>query len=599
MLKKAQMKPQNSMWIWFLIFSALFLSMSFMKERQKIATKEIGFNVFLKKLEEKKIIDANIVNDQIIKGTLNSDVGVIEYFTIGDTKNQYYINKMIESGVQISYSIKREGNIFLTLLLGFGPIILLVWLLYYFTNKGKEGLGGFSKAKFKVLSPSADVVSFEDVAGVDESKEELKEIVDFLKDPAAMTALGATIPKGALLVGPPGTGKTMLAKAVASTAGVPFLSISGSDFIEMFVGVGASRVRDLFNQARSVAPCIIFIDEIDAIGKKRSSGGFQGSNDERDQTLNQLLVEMDGFSGEKGIIVMAATNRVDVLDEALLRPGRFDRRVFVQLPDIVGREKILQIHGKKTKLAEGVDLKIVARGTPGFSGADLANLINEAALLAARHKQKEIRQIDLEEARDKIMMGPQRISMKMTPDDKKTTAYHEAGHAIIADLLEVDPVHKVTIIPRGQAMGLTQTMPEENQLSISEEKAKKMIAMLMGGRAAEEIVFGHLTTGASNDIERASMIARKMVTEWGMSPLGNINYTSNPQKIYSDVSEETKKTIDDTISKIISDQYTRTIQTLKDNREMLVELSEKLIEKETLDAKEIQEIIIKHKKSLS
>jgi cell division protease FtsH len=475
-------------------------------------------------------------------------------------------------------------------------ILMVVLFLFIFNRaRGAGGISAFGKAKAKLLNESREQVRFSDVAGVDESKEELTEIVDFLRNPGKFTKLGGKLPKGALLVGPPGTGKTMLAKAVATEAGVPFLSLSGSDFVEMFVGVGASRVRDLFEQAKAKAPCIIFIDEIDAVGKARGgtvAGG--GGHDEREQTLNQLLVEMDGFDSQSGIIILAATNRVDVLDPALLRPGRFDRRVVVQLPDIVGREKILKIHAQKTNLAPNANLRQIAKGTAGFSGADLANLINEAALFAARRNQDQVHQIDLEEARDKILMGPQRRSMQFNPDDKKTTAYHEAGHAVIARVLNVDPVHKVTIIPRGMALGVTQTLPEDNQLSLSKEKAEKMISMLLGGRVAEEIFFKHITTGASNDIERATSIARRMVTEWGMSSLGPINYKNENNQgmnLYADFSEATRKDVDDEIKKIINSCYAVTQKILKEKETVLKKLAETLLEKETLDGPEVEAII--------
>jgi cell division protease FtsH len=564
------------------------------------AKETIDFPVFIEMVKQKKVNQVTFEEDKRISGTYMDKNGSEKAFvTVGDTKSDLYLSILLKNDIIPKYQEPERPSVMFALLINFGPIILMVIIFLVIFNRARGGAGGitsFGKAKTKLLNESREQVRFSDVAGVDESKEELSEIVDFLRNPGKFTKLGGKLPKGALLVGPPGTGKTMLAKAVATEAGVPFLSMSGSDFVEMFVGVGASRVRDLFDQAKAKAPCIIFIDEIDAVGKARGgvvAGG--GGHDERDQTLNQLLVEMDGFDSQSGIIMLAATNRVDVLDPALLRPGRFDRRVVVQLPDVIGREKILKIHAQKTNLSSTASLKQIAKGTAGFSGADLANLINEAALFAARRNQTQVQQIDLEEARDKILMGPQRKSMQFNPDDKKTTAYHEAGHAVIARILNVDPVHKVTIIPRGMALGVTQTLPEDNQLSISKEKAEKMISMLMGGRVAEELVFNHITTGASNDIERATSIARRMVTEWGMSSLGPINYKNEQNQgmnLYAEFSEATRKEVDDEIKKIINHCYSLTKKVLQQQLTVLTKLAEALLEKETLDGAEVEQIIL-------
>jgi cell division protease FtsH len=604
-MKQPQQPPQKpnpmngnffTLIIWFFI-ALLSVNLIKMAMSPQSAHEKIEFPQFIEKVKNKEITSITYEDNENITATFKDKKSGQEktLITVGD-KSDRYLDLFMENGLVPNYKESSKPSFLLTFFLSFGPVVLII-LMFIYMARGRGGAGGitaFGRAKTKNLSESREAVRFADVAGVDESKEELQEIVEFLKNPQKFTKLGGKLPKGALLVGPPGTGKTMLAKAVATEAGVPFLSMSGSDFIEMFVGVGASRVRDLFEQARAKAPCIIFIDEIDAVGKARGgNSAIGGGHDERDQTLNQLLVEMDGFDSQSGIIILAATNRVDVLDPALLRPGRFDRRVVVQLPDVVGREKILNIHSKKTILDEQVNLKSIAKGTAGFSGADLANLINEAALFAARRNHEKIAQQDLEEARDKILMGPQRKSMQINPDDKKTTAYHEAGHAIIARVLNVDPVHKVTIIPRGMALGVTQTLPEDNVLSLSKEKAEKMISMLMGGRVAEEIIFNHYTTGASNDIERATQLARRMVTEWGMSSLGPINYKNEQSQmsLYADFSEATRKEVDDEIKKIIHSCYKKTQDILKANIEVLHNLSKALIEKETLDGVEVEALI--------
>jgi cell division protease FtsH len=442
-------------------------------------------------------------------------------------------------------------------------------------------------------------VTFKDVAGVEEAREELAEIIDFLKDPKKFTRLGGRIPKGVLLMGPPGTGKTLLARAIAGEAGVPFFSISGSDFVEMFVGVGASRVRDLFEQGKKNAPCIIFIDEIDAVGRHRGAG-LGGGHDEREQTLNQLLVEMDGFEGNDGVILIAATNRPDVLDPALLRPGRFDRRVVVSKPDVKGREQILKVHARKTPMASEVDLAKVARGTPGFSGADLESLVNEAALMAARKGKNKLDTDDFETAKDKVMMGAERRSMVISDEEKKVTAYHEAGHALVGKSIPgTDPIHKVTIIPRGMALGLTQTLPEKERLNLTNETAENNIAFLMGGRVAEELIFKNYTTGAGNDIERATEIARRMVTEWGMSKLGPLAYGKREEQIFlgreisksQDYSEETARAIDQEIKDIVMRNYQRAKAIISEKIEILHTLSNALIQRETIDGAEVDMLV--------
>ena len=461
---------------------------------------------------------------------------------------------------------------------------------------------GFGKSRAKLLTEHQTKVTFEDVAGIEEAKQELQEIVEFLKDPQKFQRLGGKIPKGGLLVGPPGTGKTLIAKAVAGEANVPFFTISGSDFVEMFVGVGAARVRDMFEQAKKNAPCIVFVDEIDAVGRHRGAG-LGGGNDEREQTLNQLLVEMDGFEANEGVIILAATNRPDVLDPALLRPGRFDRQIVVPLPDVNGREKILSIHMKKVPLARAVDAMIIARGTPGFSGADLANLVNEAALLAARRGKRVVSMEEFEDAKDKVMMGSERRSMVMSDDEKKLTAYHEAGHAVIAlHEPESDPIHKATIIPRGRALGLVMRLPERDKLSVSKAKLKADLAVAMGGRIAEDIILGEekITTGASSDIRQATDMARKMVTEWGMSEkLGFLHYGSDQEEVFlghsvaqsKNVSDETASIVDAEIRRIVDEAYVRAEKTLKDNLDELHKLAQALLEYESLTGDEIRDLM--------
>ncbi len=500
--------------------------------------------------------------------------------------------------------VAQEQSAFMATLGLWLPFLLLIGVWIFFMNRmqggGKGGAMGFGKSKAKMLTEKSGKVTFDDVAGIDEAKEELEEIVEFLRDPQKFSRLGGKIPKGALLVGPPGTGKTLLARAIAGEAGVPFFTISGSDFVEMFVGVGASRVRDMFEQAKKNAPCIVFIDEIDAVGRHRGAG-YGGGNDEREQTLNQLLVEMDGFEANEGVILLAATNRPDVLDPALLRPGRFDRQVQVTNPDINGRKKILEVHARKVPLGPDVDMRIIARGTPGFSGADLANLVNESALMAARTGKRFVTMEDFENAKDKVMMGAERRSMVMTEDERKLTAYHEAGHAVVGlNVPQHDPIHKATIIPRGRALGLVLSLPERDQLSVSYRKYKSKIAMAMGGRVAEELIFGadNVTSGASSDIQQVTRIARAMVTQFGFDEeLGYVDY-ANEQQSYlgnygggSNHSGITQKLIDDKVRKLVDEGYETAKRVLTDKADDLERLAQGLLEYETLTGSEITKVI--------
>ncbi|HEV3470599.1 MAG TPA: ATP-dependent zinc metalloprotease FtsH [Pyrinomonadaceae bacterium] len=510
-----------------------------------------------------------------------------------------------QNGVQRVKKVNIEpasGGILWSILAWWGPVLLLVgfwiFMLRQMQSGGNKALS-FGKSRAKLLNNQQKRVTFKDVAGVDEAKEELQEIIEFLKEPQKFQKLGGRIPKGVLMMGPPGTGKTLLARAVAGEANVPFFSISGSDFVEMFVGVGASRVRDLFEQGKKNAPCIIFIDEIDAVGRHRGAG-LGGGHDEREQTLNQLLVEMDGFESNDGVILMASTNRPDVLDPALLRPGRFDRRVVVSRPDVRGREGILKVHTRKIPLGEDVDISVIARGTPGFTGADLANLVNEAALNAARYNQKIVRMGDFELAKDKVLMGAERKSMVITNEEKRVTAYHEAGHTLVGlKVPNADPVHKVTIIPRGMALGVTQQLPEGDRHNYSKDYLLGQIAILMGGRIAEDTFLGSITTGASNDIERATELARAMVCEYGMSDLGPLTFGKKEEQIFlgreiaqhRDYSEDTAIKIDQEVKKIVNEQYARARGIIEENRDVMVRLSETLLERETLDGVQIRRIV--------
>jgi cell division protease FtsH len=522
--------------------------------------------------------------------------------SVGPPLSQELVNELQEHGVRTEVEPANENGIWTSMLISGLPMILLLVIFFFFMRQLQASGGkamSFGKSRARLLNESQNKVTFADVAGIDEAKDDCEEIIAFLKDPKKFQRLGGRIPKGVLLMGPPGTGKTLLARAIAGEAGVPFFSISGSDFVEMFVGVGASRVRDLFEQGKKHAPCIIFIDEIDAVGRHRGSG-MGGGHDEREQTLNQLLVEMDGFEASEGVIIIAATNRPDVLDPAILRPGRFDRRITVPRPDLKGREGILAVHTKKVPLAEDVDLEILSRGTPGFSGADLENLVNEAALLAARQDKDFVTMLDFEMAKDKVLMGSERRSMAMTEREKRTTAWHEAGHTLCAWLLpDSDPVYKVSIIPRGPALGVTQTLPMNDPLSRSKEWCLDSIAMALGGRIAEEIKFGELTSGAASDLQRVTNIARQMVTAWGMSELGPMAFGDKDDSPFlmgpnfrsKDYSERTAQEIDEEVRRIVSMQYDRAREIVAAHAEKLDGIAEALLERETLDREEIEAIM--------
>ncbi len=573
----------------------------FTKSNKTKIVQDIAFSDFLNEVEKDNVLDVNIKGD-LINGNL-ADGRKFKTYTPYDPN---LIEKLSNKNVTINVEpYNPKGSSLLSIILSWFPMLLLIGVWLFFMRQMQSGSGkalGFGRSKAKMLNEKVGKVTFKDVAGIDESKNELQEVIEFLKDPSKFQRLGGKIPKGVLLIGPPGCGKTLLARAVAGEAEVPFFSISGSDFVEMFVGVGASRVRDMFEQGKKNAPCIIFIDEIDAVGRHRGAG-LGGGNDEREQTLNQLLVEMDGFESNEGVIIVAATNRPDVLDPALLRPGRFDRQVVVPNPDILGREQILKIHLRKVPLAPNVKPKIIARGTPGFTGADLANLVNEGALLAARRNKRFVTMQEMEDAKDKVLMGIERKSMVMNEEEKKLTAYHEAGHAIVAiHSKESDPVHKATIIPRGLAMGMVMRLPESDRISMSKIKLKADLAVAMGGRIAEELIFGpsKVTTGASSDISMATNIARKMVTEWGMSDkLGPLAYGENEQEIFlghsvtqkKNVSENTAQEIDKEIKKIIDESYKKARSIIKKNINQLHKLAKGLLHYETLTGEEIKDII--------
>lgn len=556
------------------------------------------YSTFLIEVEKGQVAEVTI-QDRKITGTYKNSK---EPFTTNTPDDPELVSRLIKYGVGVQAKPSEEGMPTLfAVLLNWFPMLLLIGVWIFFMRQMQSGGGkamGFGKSRARMLTEMSGRVTFEDVAGIDEAKMELEEIVDFLKDPHKFQRLGGRIPKGVLLVGPPGTGKTLLARAIAGEANVPFFSISGSEFVEMFVGVGASRVRDMFEQAKKTAPCLVFIDEIDAVGRHRGAG-LGGGNDEREQTLNQLLVEMDGFEANEGVILIAATNRPDVLDPALLRPGRFDRQVIVPNPDILGRERILKVHLRKVPLTPDVDAKVIARGTPGFSGADLANIVNEAALLAARRNRRAVSLTELEDAKDKVMMGTERRSMVMTEDEKKLTAYHEAGHALV--MIRVpghEPVHKVTIIPRGRALGLTMFLPERDKYSQSVTELKAMIASLFGGRVAEEIIFGEdmITTGASDDIRKATEMARRMVTEFGFSEaLGPLRYSANEEEVFlghsvtqrQNISDETASIIDKEVRIFVEEGEAVARKILTEGTDDLHKLAEALLEYETLDAKDI------------
>ena len=563
-------------------------------------SRDIAYSEFIQAVEMGSIQEVTITGSKIT-GTLSD----ASRFTTFMPEDPGLVDRLTRSGVRFEVA-PEENNFLLGALISWFPMLLLIAVWIFFMRQmqggGKGGAMGFGKSKARLLTEHQIKVTFDDVAGVEEAKEELEEIVEFLKDPQKFQRLGGKIPKGALLVGPPGTGKTLLARAVAGEAHVPFFTISGSDFVEMFVGVGASRVRDMFEQGKKNAPCIIFIDEIDAVGRHRGAG-LGGGNDEREQTLNQLLVEMDGFETNEGIILLAATNRPDVLDPALLRPGRFDRQVVVPLPDIIGREKILEVHMRKTPLAADVNAHVIARGTPGFSGADLANLVNEASLLAARKGKRVVAMSEFEAAKDKVMMGTERRSMVMTEEEKTMTAYHEAGHALVSlHCTHLDPIHKATIIPRGLALGMVLSLPERDEYSFKRQKMLDHLAMAMGGRVAEELVFGYdeVSSGAAGDIQSSTSLARKMVTLWGMSDkLGPIQYAANEQEVFlghsvsqqKNVSEETAKLIDEEIKRFVNEGYERAKKLLTKHRDQLNLIGEALLEYETLTGEELQSLL--------
>ncbi len=579
---------------------------------------EISYNQYEKLLNGNKIVKASVIksdiNDYYFKGSLDHAESLTLSGKSQDVKDfSVYLPEPIIKDQEaiwkakgINYSFDKESSEWMNLLITVVPWILIIGVWIIIMRRMQGGSGGtrgifsFGKSKAKLITQSGTRITFRDVAGADEAKLELQEIIEFLKEPSKFQKLGGKIPRGVLLLGPPGTGKTLLARAVAGEAGVPFFSISGADFVEMFVGVGASRVRDLFEQGKKNAPCIIFIDEIDAVGRHRGAG-LGGGHDEREQTLNQLLVEMDGFEQNSGVIIIAATNRPDVLDPALLRPGRFDRQVVVDRPDVKGREGILKVHTRKIPLDPSVNLEVLAKGTPGLAGAEIANLVNEAALLAARKNKKKVEMIDFEDAKDKVMMGIERKSMIISEEEKKTTAYHEIGHVLVARMIpEADPVHKVTIIPRGRALGVTSYLPMDEKHTYSKEYLEAVITYALGGRAAEKLIFNHYTTGAGNDIEKASGIARKMVCEWGMSDkLGPLSYGAKEEEIFlgreiqkhRDYSERTAIEIDDEIRRIVNESMVRAEKILSDHMELLHKLSIQLLEREILDAEEIDTLI--------
>jgi len=564
----------------------------------------LAYSDFLEEVRGKRIKSATIQEGQggtEIIATTTDDRKVRTNATYLD---RGLVGDLIANNVKFDVKPREEGSLLMTLLVSWGPMLLLIGVWVYFMRQmqggGKGGAFSFGKSKARMLDENNNTVTFADVAGCDEAKEEVKEVVDFLKDPQKFQKLGGRIPRGLLLVGPPGTGKTLLAKGIAGEAKVPFFSISGSDFVEMFVGVGAARVRDMFENAKKNAPCIIFIDEIDAVGRQRGAG-LGGGNDEREQTLNQMLVEMDGFETNLGVIVVAATNRPDILDAALLRPGRFDRQVYVTLPDIRGREQILNVHMRKIPVGQDVSPSVIARGTPGMSGADLANLTNEAALMAARRNARVVEMQDFEKAKDKILMGPERRSMVMPEDERKNTAYHESGHALIGKLMpKCDPVHKVTIIPRGRALGVTMSLPAADRYSYDRTYMLSQISMLFGGRIAEEVFMNQMTTGASNDFERATQIARDMVMRYGMSEaLGPMVYAENEGEVFlgrsvtktTNMSESTMKKVDDEVRSIIDGQYNLARRLIEDNADKMHAMANALMEWETIDSDQLDDIM--------
>lgn len=595
------MKLGKNVVVWLIAFVALSTVMSFFENRNFASNHEnLAFSDFMNEVKSKRIASVTMSGAEIYSMT-NDGKKYVTYAPYSPST----VDTLLENNVKVEAKPQdTSGETLWSIIISWFPMILLVGVWIFFMRQASAGNNkamSFGKSRARLIE-NTKKVTFKDVAGADESKQELEEIVDFLKDPQKFQRLGGKIPKGVLLVGPPGTGKTLLAKAVAGEANVPFFSISGSDFVEMFVGVGASRVRDMFAQAKKNAPCLLFIDEIDAVGRHRGAG-LGGGNDEREQTLNQLLVEMDGFEPNENVILIAATNRPDVLDPALLRPGRFDRQVTVSNPDVKGREAILNVHVRKVPLARDVDLSVVARGTPGFSGADLANLVNEAALLAARRNKRKVTAEDFDNAKDKVLMGSERKSMAMDEQEKKLTAYHEAGHAICSlHVKETDPIHKATIIPRGRALGMVQQLPEKDQYSYTRAKMLSRLIICMGGRVSEELKFGYdkVTSGASSDIAAATNLARAMVTEWGMSDvLGPVMYVENSNEVFlgrsvtqnQNMSEETARLVDSEIKRLVTDAHTEAAKILKENDKELETLAQALMEYETLTGEEIKEVL--------
>lgn len=591
----------KNLFLWLIIAIVLVSVFSNFGPRHA-ASEKISYSQFLTEIDQGAINSVTVEDNKIIKGVTKGNRRFVTYMPLPDDA---LLGQLLKNKVDVSGQEKQQESFLLHLFVNWFPMLLLigVWVFFMRQMQGGGGRGAmsFGRSRARLLGEDQVKVTFADVAGVDEAKEEVKELVDFLRDPSKFQNLGGRIPRGVLLIGPPGTGKTLLAKAVAGEAKVPFFTISGSDFVEMFVGVGASRVRDMFEQAKKHAPCIIFIDEIDAVGRHRGAG-LGGGHDEREQTLNQLLVEMDGFEGNEGVIIVSATNRPDVLDPALLRPGRFDRQVVVPLPDIRGREQILKVHTQKVPLEKDVDVLPIARGTPGFSGADLANLVNEAALFAARANKRKVSMIELDKAKDKIMMGAERRSMVMDDNEKKLTAYHEAGHAIVGlSVPEHDPVYKVTIIPRGRALGVTMFLPEQDRYSHSKRRLESQLSSLFGGRLAEELIFGpeSVTTGASNDIMRATEIARKMVTSWGLSTMGPLTFGEEEGEVFlgrsmsqrKEVSDQTAQQIDEEVRIIIDRNYERAREILLAKMDILHVMAQTLIKYETIDAVQIAEIM--------
>ncbi len=589
----------KNMALWVVILVVMLLLVTMLRQDQE-APPDLAYSDFITAVRDGQI-DEVTIEEGAVDGKM-VDGG--DFTTYVPAVTEELLTLLDDKAVKVTAQPKDEGSFWRQLLIMWFPLVLFIGLWIFFIRQMQSGGGkamSFGKSRARLLTENQQQVTFKDVAGIEESKGELEEIIEFLKEPKKFTRLGGRIPKGVLLVGPPGTGKTLLARAVAGEAGVPFFSISGSDFVEMFVGVGASRVRDLFMQGKKQAPCIIFIDEIDAVGRHRGAG-MGGGHDEREQTLNQLLVEMDGFESNEGVILIAATNRPDVLDPALLRPGRFDRRVVVPRPDLRGRLQILKIHTRRVPVDDDVDLETIAKGTPGFVGADLQNLVNEAALLAARRDAQRVARRDFEAAKDKVIMGTERRSMIMNEEDKRITAFHEAGHALIALLTpeDSDPVHKVTIIPRGMALGLTQTLPEEDRLNYTREQIFAIIRYAMGGRAAEELVFGHFSTGASNDLQQATRWARRMVTEYGMSDrLGPVSYADGDSDVFlgrdfvqrRDFSEKKSEQIDDEVAQILNEKYDQALDMLRTHRAQLDAISEALLERETLEREDLEALL--------